>query len=128
MLNYNLWASGTGSEAASKELEQKLAGLKESEEKYRTIAENVDDVIFQLSPLGFIQYVSPKVKELYGYKPEDLVGKHLRKTTPLSEVPKALEALKTVLSGKAVRNFEINQLDSKGKIVPMEINITPVIR
>jgi len=77
MLNHNLRASSTKLEAASKELEQKVAELKESEEKFRTIAESVHDMIFQLSPLGFIQYVSPKVKELYGYKPEDLVGRKI---------------------------------------------------
>jgi len=100
--------------------------LRESEEKLRAIMESVNDVIFQISPKGFINYVSPKVKEIYGYKPKELIGKHLKKTTPMSELPKALEALKRVLSGKMVNNFEINQLDSKGKIVPMKINATPV--
>ncbi|GAF88230.1 unnamed protein product, partial [marine sediment metagenome] len=100
--------------------------LWESEEKLRTMMESVNDVVFQLSPKGFINYVSPKVKKIYGYKPKELIGKHLKKTTPMSELPKALEALKRVLSGKIVNNFEINQLDSKGKIVPMEINATPV--
>jgi len=102
------------------------AGLRESEGKFKTIMESVHDVIFQVSPLGIIQYVSPNVKELYGYKPEDLIGKHLKKTTPIREVPKALEALKSALPGKVIKSFEINQIDSKGKIVATEINITPV--
>jgi len=70
--------------------------------------------------------VSPKVEEIYGYKPEDLIGKHLKKTTPISELPKASKALKSVLSGKIINNFEINQLDAEGKIIPMEINATLV--
>ncbi|MCK4786781.1 MAG: PAS domain S-box protein [Desulfobacteraceae bacterium] len=100
--------------------------LRESEEKLRTIIENTRDVIFQLSPLGVIQYVSPQVKDLYGYEPEDLIGKHLKKTTPLGELPRALEVIKTVLSGKVINNFEINQVDANGKIIPVEINATPV--
>ena len=108
------------------ERKQAQEALRESEEKYKSIIESVHDVIFQLSPSGFIQYVSPKVEELYGYKPEDLIGKHLKKTTPLGEVPKALAALRSVLSGKTIRNLEINQLKSKGKTIPMEINATPV--
>jgi len=102
--------------------------LRESEAKFKTIVENIRDVVFQLSPLGIIQYVSPKVQEVYGYKPEDLVGKHFKKTTPVSELVKALDALKSVLSGKVISNLEVNQLDSKGKIIPMEINIAPVRR
>jgi len=100
--------------------------LKDSETKFKTIVENIRDVVFQLSPLGIIQYVSPKVQEVYGYKPEDLIGKHLKKTTPVSELPKALKVLMSVLSGKVISNFEINQRDANGKIIPMEINATPV--
>ncbi|GAG83693.1 unnamed protein product, partial [marine sediment metagenome] len=84
------------------------------------------DVIFQLSPLGKIVYVSPTSVELYGYKPRDLIGKHLKKTTPISELPKALKALKSVLSGETISNLEINQIDTNGNIIPVEINVTPV--
>jgi len=100
--------------------------LKKSEEKLSTILENTRDVIFQLSPLGKIVYVSPKSIELYGYEPSNLIGKHLKKTTPVSELPKALKVLKRVLSGETVSNFEINQIDANGNIIPMEINATPV--
>ena len=102
--------------------------LRESETKFRIVVENIRDVIFQLSPLGIIQYVSPKVEDIYGYKPEDLIGKHLKKTTPISELPKALGAAKSVLSGKVINSFQINQVDSKGRIVPMEITAVPVRR
>ncbi len=100
--------------------------LKESDEKLKSIVENIYDVVFQLSPLGIIRYVSPKVEEVYGYKPEDLIGKHLKKTTPVSELPKALKALKSVLSGKVINNFEIKQLSANGKIILVEINAAPV--
>jgi PAS domain S-box-containing protein len=117
----------------NKELQNEIAerkraekALKESEEKLAIILENTPDVIFQLSRLGIIQYVSPKVKEFYDYEPEDLIGKHLKKTTPVSELPKALAALRRVLSGKRVNNLEINQLHASGDIIPMEINAIPV--
>ena len=109
------------------EREQSEGKLKESEEELKTILENTRDVIFQLSPLGIIQYVSPKVTEIYGYRVEELVGEHLSKTTPDDELPKALETLAEVLSGREL-TLEINQLDSQGNIIPMEINATAVTR
>ncbi len=105
---------------------QKLKTLKKSEERYKTLIDNLHDMVFELSPLGYIQYVSPIVEELYGYKTEDLIGKHLKKTTPLSEVPKALDTLKRSLLGEKIKNFEINQLDSEGRIFTMEINGAPL--
>ena len=99
---------------------------KRAEEQLRVTVENTHDIIFQLSPLGIIQYVSPKVKEIYGYEPEGLIGKHLKVTTPARELPRALKLFKSVLSGKTISNFEIDQLDANGEIVPMEINSAPV--
>jgi len=99
---------------------------KRAEEQLRVTVENTHDIIFQLSPLGIIQYVSPKVKEIYGYEPEGLIGKHLKVTTPARELPRALKLFKSVLSGETIGNFEIDQLDANGEIVPMEINSAPV--
>ncbi|MFC1938873.1 HD domain-containing phosphohydrolase [Chloroflexota bacterium] len=100
--------------------------LSRAEEQLRIIVENTYDIVFQLSPLGVIQYVSPRVKELYGYTPEDLIGKHFKKTTPLGELPRALKVVKTVLSGKVISNFQIKQMDANGKIFTMEISGAPV--
>ena len=41
-------------------------------------------------------------------------------------MPKALESLKSALSGKDVVSFEIDQRDANGKIFTMEINGTAV--
>jgi len=111
------------SENKHKDIERQL---KESEEKLTTVVENVNDVIFQISPSGIIKYVSPRVEDVYGYKPEELIGKHLKKTTPVRDVPNALDALKGALSGMTIKNLVINQKNSEGKITPMEINITPI--
>jgi PAS domain S-box-containing protein len=98
----------------------------ESEEKLNLLVENIRDVLFELSPSGFIRYVSPNVKELYGYSPEELIGKHFKKITPTSEKSKAMKAVRRALSGKTIENFEISQINSEGGILPVEATITPV--
>lgn len=49
--------------------------LKKSEEKYRTIFENIQDVIFQTDLDGVFWDLSPSIKEITGYTPEELIGK-----------------------------------------------------
>lgn len=57
---------------AQKEAELKLL---KSEEKYRTLVENANDIIFTLSPSGVIRYISPNIETILGHKPQDLTGK-----------------------------------------------------
>jgi PAS domain S-box-containing protein len=49
--------------------------LRQSEEKFRTIVENSQDVIMLTKPDGIISYLSPSCSRVLGYDPEDLVGK-----------------------------------------------------
>ena len=58
--------------SARKEAE---AELRRQEERYRLLAENVTDVVTHLDPTTKLLYVSPSVKNLLGYDPDDLTGK-----------------------------------------------------
>jgi PAS domain S-box-containing protein len=59
--------------------------LKQSENKYRLLADNVSDVIFVLDMNLIYTYVSPSVKILIGYEPEELLNQSAVETmTPAS--------------------------------------------
>ena len=48
--------------------------LQASEEQFRTLVENIPDVAWRADAEGGLVYVSPKVKRICGYEPEDLLG------------------------------------------------------
>jgi PAS domain S-box-containing protein len=55
----------------SKEAEDRL---KKSEEKYRKIFENIQDIFYQADFEGRIVEISPSIERYSGYKPEELTG------------------------------------------------------
>ncbi len=52
--------------------------LRESEERYRMLAEHATDVISTHDPNGDCRYVSPACRTLLGYEPEEMVGLNAR--------------------------------------------------
>jgi PAS domain S-box-containing protein len=110
--------------------EQKKANEKllDLEEKVNHFVNTTVDVVFSVTPQGYIEYVSPNIKDHYNYDPEILIGKHLSTTTPVEEIPKALNAIKNILVKKPVINLEINQFDGHGNKIPAEINATPILK
>jgi len=50
--------------------------LQNSQQKYRILVENLNDVLFTLSEDGIIIYMSPVIKQISGFSSEEYIGKH----------------------------------------------------
>ena len=62
--------------------------------RFRMIADNASDVIYVHSLDGKYKYVSPSVKKIRGYSPEELIGKSIFSFM----MPETSEAVKKALS------------------------------
>jgi len=49
--------------------------LRESESKYRDLVETSNDWVWEIDPEGYYTYASQKVENLFGYTPEEVIGK-----------------------------------------------------
>ncbi|MEK7772977.1 MAG: HAMP domain-containing protein, partial [Deltaproteobacteria bacterium] len=49
--------------------------LKKSEERFRSLVETTSDWVWEVDGKGVYTYTSPKVRDLLGYEPEDILGK-----------------------------------------------------
>ncbi|MEN6394877.1 MAG: PAS domain S-box protein [Methanoregula sp.] len=113
--------------------EQKLAAdaLRKSEERFRGIAERSSDLILILDKELRPTYVSPSVKTILGYEPEDLLGKSLE--SPLATILAGSTidhhtGLKVLNEGRQINNLELALKRKDGVPVYVSVNVVPVFK
>jgi PAS domain S-box-containing protein len=108
------------------EQERVEAQLRDGEEKFRRIAETSTDVIYLIDVDGFFTYVSPAIKEILGYKPEEFAGTHFGSHFRPEDLPVAEQTFRKNMSGEEIRNVRMRILSKNGTPVPIEVNGMPV--
>ena len=103
--------------------------LKESEERYRILADNISDIIFVMDLNVQFTYCSPSVKQLLGYNPEEFLSKSIEEILTPSSNKLAMEIIAEememeknkpgYLSGP--RTMELELIRKDGSTVWMEI-------
>lgn len=118
------------SEIFSPYLETKirLDTLEGSEVKFRRFVETSIDITFQITRSGYIDFVSSNIESQFGCDPQSLIGKHFKVTTPMDQVSKVIDALKSIAAGETVRNLGITQRVKSGELIPMEVSASPIHR
>lgn len=115
--------SMVGSLATSRgQLEQALVETERSEERYRLLTDNANDIIFALDRSNAIVFVNPAVKRTLGYEPAELIGRSV--ATLFSD---STQELVTQRGGWVVtqpRRFtaDIELVAKDGRTVPFEVN------
>jgi PAS domain S-box-containing protein len=105
-----------------------MEALKESEERFRGIAEESFDIIFIVDSHGAFLYVSPATKQILGFKPEELTGKHLNNFLPTTESEKVSQVTKQLLNGGNIHGLELKIPNKFGKTVFFEINANSIVK
>lgn len=109
------------------ERERLLGALAESNERFRSLVETTSDWIWEVNLEGFCTYSSPKVLDLLGFAPEEIIGKNLVDLTVPSEMERTRPIFQQlILSGKPFTGFEHTCQAKDGRIVVIEKNGVPV--
>ena len=93
--------------------------LKTSEEQYRSVVENTNDIILSYLPDGTISFASKHVQK-YGYDPEEIIGKNIFDFIYLEDMNSVKKDYKrTVLKGEEFPT-EFRFLSKNGDVVWFE--------
>jgi len=106
--------------------------LRESEQKYRLLAENVSDVIWTMDTNLRFTYTSPSVKRMRGYSAEEAMNQTLEETLTPDSLHIAMQAFEEEIamerSGQedllTPRNLELELVCKDGSTIWTEAKIT----
>jgi PAS domain S-box-containing protein len=85
--------------AANKLLQGQADELRLSEEKYRTLVETLNDVIYEIDELGTIRYVSPTVRNILEYECHEVVGRNVIEFIHPEHSEKMSQRLRELIEG-----------------------------
>lgn len=90
--------------------------------------ENAPDGIYALDVKGNFLYGNRKAEEIIGYRRDELIGKNFLESNLLSkkDINKAVKLFQVSYEGKPTGPDELELINKKGRIVPVEINTSVV--
>lgn len=108
------------------ERDRTLRAMRESEAKFRTLAEYFPDSIFVIDPDSRgvpmqILYVNPAIRQTHGYEPGEVVGQSLVEFLDARKsAERAAERTARLMAGERL-TFEVIHRHRSGRDIPMEV-------
>ncbi|MBE8988011.1 PAS domain S-box protein [Nostoc sp. LEGE 12450] len=98
------------------------AALKKSESQYRHLVETSQDMIWSVDIDRLITFVNPAVKQIYGYEPQEMIGRTLTDFISPQQVTKDKIAFERVLQGKPIFQHETTCVSKDGTLLYLMFN------
>jgi PAS domain S-box-containing protein len=104
--------------------ERKLAeeAVKASENKYRNLVETSQDIIWSVDEMGCFTFLNPAVRYIYGYEPEEMLGRPFSDFAPPEQIQKDLKVFVRLLAGESIFQHESVQIAKDGSIKYLMFN------
>jgi PAS domain S-box-containing protein len=90
------------------------------------IVESSDDAILSKNSEGIIQSCNPATERIFGYKPDELIGRPVRILIPRERQAEEDEILRRIRAGKRVDHFETERVRKDGRVIDVSLTISPV--
>jgi len=112
-------------EFSEAELKRTEKALRESEERFRWVAERNFDLIYETDLEGRITYLSSAARQLSGGRPDSVLGRFSQDYLPESEWGKLNTALDKVRNGEDIHGLQMDVYRVDGSVGTFEFNFSP---
>lgn len=106
-----------------KAAEQKLS---DAEARYRHLVETAHDLVWSMDTQGHWTYLNNAASSIYGYAPEEMIGRHFSEFQAAEAKDRDQAALSQVLQGDELLMYETIHVDSDGKFRHISFNAKPI--
>jgi PAS domain S-box-containing protein len=106
-----------------------ISGAKAAAEKslmLSAIVDSTDDAIISKNLNGIITSWNPSAQRIFGYSPEEIVGKSVLKLIPEDRQDEETLILSRIRRGERVQYFHTKRLTKAGKLINVSLTISPV--
>src|ERR1022692_1926798 len=112
---------------ANEELHRRTAEqLGESRTRLALIIDSSEDAILSKGLDGTITSWNKGAERIYGYAPEEVVGKHISLLTPSDRPNEIREILQKIVSGESIDHYESVRVTKSGERLDVSISVSPL--
>jgi PAS domain S-box-containing protein len=98
--------------------------IRESEEKYRDLVENINDILYITDEKGVITYISPTIESISGYTDTEIVGRSFLDFVYQKDMADAVQLFQQDISGQAAPH-EYRMVPKTGEVRWVRVSSRP---
>jgi PAS domain S-box-containing protein len=106
-----------------------ITGQKEHslvQQRLSAIVESSEDAIISKDLNGIVQSWNASAERIFGYKAEEMIGKHISVIAPPDRKEEISEILSRIARGESVQHFETKRIAKDGRILDVALTVSPV--
>ena len=103
--------------------------LRESEERYRELFENANDVVYTHDLEGIVTSMNLAGERICGYSRDEIIGRHIHELLVPEHKERASDAMAKKLNGEVSATFyEVEMWSKDGRRIPLELSTRLIYR